>query len=202
MRNRFELNDNLTTPFRQALARAQEKRNALPAPIVDIRLYCDESFGIGRLAKIRFVAFDCIALDRALDIFTGDDIAFSHRTDCPQNLDLFVPNGGGIKAGRWLHRDQREKLQHMVLHHVPQRAGIVIKTCATFKPDCLAYGDLDMRNCIGVPQGFKQHIAKTQCHQVLNSFLAQIMIDAERSFFGEYSIDGVIDMARRCKIIA
>ena len=55
---------------------------------------------------------------------------------------------------------------------------------------------------IGIPQRLEQHVAKTQCHQVLDRFLAQIMIDPESSAFGEHRVHGIVDRAARFKIVA
>ena len=45
-----------------------------------------------------------------------------------------------------------------------------------------------------VPQRLEQDIGKAQRHEVLDGFLAQIMVDTEGAFFGEYRVDGIIDM--------
>ena len=82
----------------------------------------------------------------------------------------------------------------MVLDHVTQRAGIVIKASASLEPDSLADSNLHMRDSIGVPQRLKHHIGKAQRHQVLDGFLAQIMVDTEGALFGEYRVDGVINV--------
>ena len=108
MRDWLELDDNLTAPFGEALSGAQEEWHALPAPIVDISLDRDEGFGVRWLAKIAFVAFDRIAIDRAVGIFARDHIALNNWTERAQDLDLLVADGGRIKACRRLHCGQRE----------------------------------------------------------------------------------------------
>ena len=151
MRHRLELDDNLAAPLGQALAGTQEKRNALPAPVIDVGLDCDERFGVGRLAKVGVVAADRRALDRTFAILADNDIALDYRAKRAQHLDLFVADGGCIQIGGRLHRGQRQQLQHMILHHVAHRAGVIVKASATLQPDGFANGYLDMLNSVGVP---------------------------------------------------
>ena len=90
----------------------------------------------------------------------------------------------------------------MVLHHIAQRASVIVKACASFKADGLTDGNLHMRNGVGVPERLEQHIRKSQRHKVLDSFLTQIMVNAESALFGEYRVDRVVDMARGGQVIA
>src|SRR3546814_5504961 len=83
-----------------------------------------------------------------------------------------------------LHRDDREQLQHVVLHHVAQRADAVIIGHAPLEPDRLGDGDLDMVDRLRVPQRFEQPVGKAQREQILDRFLAEIMVDAEDAVLG------------------
>ena len=164
MGNGFELDHDFAAAFGQTFPGAQEKRHALPPPIVDIGFNRDKGFGVGGLAEIRVIAFDRLAVDRTVIILPGHDVTFDNRTKRAQDLHLFIAYGRRIQTCRWLHRRQRQQLQHMVLHHVPQRAGIVIKSSPPLEPHGLAHGNLHMLNGIGIPKRFKQHVGKTKRH--------------------------------------
>jgi hypothetical protein len=99
---------------------------------------------------------------------------------------------GGELGGR-LHRDQREELQHVVLHHVAQRARAVIEAHAAFKAHGFGHGDLHMLDMRGVPQRLEHDVGKAQRQKVLHRFLAQIVVDAEDAVFGEGARHGIVD---------
>ena len=54
----------------------------------------------------------------------------------------------------------------------------------------------------GVPQGFEQDIGEAQRQQVLDRFLAQVVVDAEDLAFGERAADGVVDDGGAGRIVA
>src|SRR3546814_1187282 len=72
------------------------------------------------------------------------DVLCAHLAQGSQQLDLLVADRGRRHARRRLHRDDREQLEHMVLHHVLQRADAVIIGYAAFQADGFGDGDLDM----------------------------------------------------------
>ena len=83
----------------------------------------------------------------------------------------------------------------MVLDHVAERAGLVIIIAAALEPDRLRDGDLDMVDVRAVPQRLEQRIGEAQSEQVLDRFLAEIMVDPEGAVLGERRRHRVIDFA-------
>jgi hypothetical protein len=65
------------------------------------------------------------------------------------------------------------------LHHVPERAGLVVIAGPAFKSHGFSHRDLHMVDMRRVPQWLIKRIGEAQRHQVLNRFLAQIMVYAE-----------------------
>ena len=90
----------------------------------------------------------------------------------------------------------------MVLHHVAQRAGFVVEAVAAFEPHGLADGDLHMVDTLRVPQRLEHRVGEAQRHQVLDRFLAQIVVDAENPVFVERAGDRIVDDARAGEIVA
>ncbi len=64
----------------------------------------------------------------------------------------------------------------MVLHHIAQRARLVIIPAAPFHADAFGHGDLHMVYVLAVPERFKQSIGKADRHQVLHGFFAEVMV--------------------------
>ena len=81
----------------------------------------------------------------------------------------------------------------MVLHHVAQRARLVVISAAPFDAERLGDGDLHMVDMRVVPHRLEQRVGEAQRHQVLHRFLAEIMIDAEDRRFGKDAADRVVD---------
>ena len=204
MRHTFELDENLGRTLRHALAGTQVERHPGPTPIVDMRLQRDERFGRRGMAQFVDIARHRLAVRRAGGILAGDDaIADVVRPDPPQraqHLDLLVANRGRVEVGRRLHRDQRDQLQHVVLDHVAQRARPVVIIAAPFQPHGLGDGDLDMVDMRRIPQRFEQRIGKAQRQQILDGFLAQIMVDPIGPRFGKGDRHRVVDLAARGEV--
>ena len=84
---------------------------------------------------------------------------------------------------RRLHGDQRHELQHVVLHHVAQRAGFVVVRPAAFDANRFGHGDLHVVDVRGVPQRLEQRVREAQRQQVLHRFFAEVVVDAEHLVF-------------------
>ncbi len=90
----------------------------------------------------------------------------------------------------------------MVLDHVAERAGLVVVAAPPLDADRLGHGDLDVIDHRAVPQGLEQAVGEPQDHQVLDGFLAEIMVDPEDLLLGEDPADRIVDGARRGEIMA
>ncbi len=204
--DRLELDHDFGLAFRHPLAGAQVEGDALPAPIVDIGLYRDEGFRGRWLAQFVGIAGDDLAAHGARRILAAHTMRLDgfggHRAQRAQRLHLFIAHRGRVHAGGRLHGDDRQNLEHMVLHHVAQRADAVIIGDAAFQAHGFADSDLDMVDAGRVPQGFEHQIAKAQRQQVLDGFLAQIMVDAENLILFEQRADAVIDLLGGSQILA
>jgi hypothetical protein len=91
----------------------------------------------------------------------------------------------GVAGGRRLHRDHRQQLQRMVLHHVAQRTGAVVEVAARAHADGLGQRDLDVGDALAPPQRFEQRVAEAQRRQVLHRRLAQVVVDAVGLLLGK-----------------
>ena len=81
----------------------------------------------------------------------------------------------------------------MVLEHISNRTIIVIVGGAVVYPQGFRYCYLDIVDITVVPERFKNHICKTQGHQILDGFLAKIMINPVHLIFPEYREQFIID---------
>src|SRR3546814_12463075 len=93
---------------------------------------------------------------------TRTDTLFPYTT-------LFRSNGIGIEGVGRLHRGHREKLEHMVGHHVPQRAGGIVEAPAMLDADRLGGRDLNAMDMVAIPYRLEQAVGEAQHHDVMRS---------------------------------
>ena len=190
------------------LAGAQEKRHVGPAPVVDVRAQRDECFGAAARRHVVFfeVALHRLAVHRAGGVLAAHGIASDvlgrHRTQRAQHLELFVTDRVRIERHRRLHRDDAQQLQQVVLHHVAQRAGLVVETRAAAHADRFRDRDLHALDIRRLPQRAENRIAEAQHHQVLHGFLAEVVVDPVDLRFVEMLADRRVDFLRGRQIVA
>ena len=90
----------------------------------------------------------------------------------------------------------------MVLYHIAHCARLVIIPPAPANTNCFSNGDLNVINELRIPKRFKQHIAKSHSHQVLNRFFTQVVVDAIHLIFAEVFGQGRIQGTRGLQILA
>ena len=67
----------------------------------------------------------------------------------------------------------------MVLHHVPQGAGALVVAGPVFDPHRFSGGDLDVGDVVAVPDRLEDRVGEAHHQDVLDRFLAQVVVDAE-----------------------
>ena len=117
-----------------------------------------------------------------------------------QHLELLVAHRIGRGAGRRLHRQDAQQLQHVILHHVAQRAGLVIEPAAPPDSELLGHGDLHVADAATAPHRLEQRVAEAQRQQVLHRLLAEVVIDAIDLLLAETLRHLLIDALRRSAI--
>ncbi len=71
----------------------------------------------------------------------------------------------------------------MVLEHVPQNSGLVKIAGTVFHSDGFGCRDLDVVDVVGIPDRLKNHVGKAQQKDVLDGFLAEVVVNAVNLFF-------------------
>ena len=208
VRCRPEVDHDACIPRRQAFAGAYVKRHAGPAPVGDFSAQGHKGFGlaVGRYAGLVRVRRHRCAVAAAADVLAAHHVLlqglWGPGFEGAQDLELFVANRVGVGVDGRLHADGAEQLQGVVLHHVAQRAGVVVKSAALFNAQVFRHGDLDVGNVLATPQGLKQRIAKAQCKQVLYRGFAEVMVDTEHLLFAEHAAHGFVDGAVGGQVMA
>ena len=66
----------------------------------------------------------------------------------------------------------------MIRNHIAQCAGSIVITAARFNAEPFGNRDLNVVNIVSIPNRFKNAVAEAKNQNVLNGFLAEIMVDA------------------------
>ena len=168
-----------------ALAGADVKRHASPAPVGDLGAQGDKGFGAAGGVDAFFfqVAWHGLAVHIARAVLATDHVLAQGLRrpafEGAQHFEFFIADRIGMGIDGRFHGDGAQQLQRMVLHHVAQRAGGFVKAAAFFHAQFFGNGDLDVGDVLAPPQGLEQGIAKAHGKQVLHRRLAQVMVDAK-----------------------
>ena len=82
----------------------------------------------------------------------------------------------------------------MVLDYVAGCTDAIVVTGTATYTDVLGHGDLDVVNVVVVPQRLKHHVGEANREDVLNGFLAEVVVDAEHSIGREHRLDDVVKL--------
>src|SRR5713226_2246625 len=184
VRSAAELDHDLRGALSETLAGTKIKGDACPAPVVDQQFASDKGFGFGSGIHVGLFA---VAGHRLITQFSGRVLSANHGlrhhfqiegADGLQNLQFFIADGGGIKRGGRLNRNQRGELENVALNHVAEGAGGFIKTAAALDTERFRCGDLHVINVIAIPKRLEDAVAKAQYEKVLHRVFAEVVIDA------------------------
>src|SRR6202021_338785 len=71
-----------------------------------------------------------------------------------------------------------------------------IKSAAMFNADKFGGGDLHVIDVSAVPQRFDHAVGEAKYHQILDSFLTEVMVDAENLLFSEDLLELFVQLLR------
>ena len=106
------------------------------------------------------------------------DVSRRQRPHRPKDLDLLAALGVGGKARWWFHRQQRDHLEEMILHHIAQAASPP-------NAELLRQRDLHAGHVVAVPDRLKKGIGESEVEDALHRFLAEKVVDTEDRVLGK-----------------
>ncbi len=206
MRRALELDPDLGDTLGQALARADVERHVRPAPVVDEQPQRGERLGQRprRDALLFAITRHVLAEHPALRVLPAhrgtSHLLVEDRPDRAQDLDLLVAHGIGLEGERRLHRDEREQLQHVVLHHVAQGARPLVVRATALDADLLGHRDLDRVDQVGVPHRFEDRVGEAEGEDVLDRLLAEVVVDPVDLVLTENALEDACQLARGLEV--
>lgn len=208
MGDRVEADGDIGDALGHALAGADVERHAGPAPVLNLK--GDGGVGVGH--GLRVDAFflaeagEIFAADAGRAVLAGDgvlvDFAVLVGPNGAEEFGAFVADGGGFEDGAGFHGDGGENLEQVVLDHVAESAGFLVVAAAAFDADRLGGGDLDVVDVLAVPERLEERIAEAEGENVLDGFLAEVVIDAVELVFGEVLVELIFEFAGAGLVVA
>ena len=111
-------------------------------------------------------------------------------------------DGLGGKVGGGLHGGDGEELHHVVLHHVAHGADAVVESASSTDSFLFGDGDLDVVDEVTVPDGFPDGVCKTEVEEILDRFLAEVVVDTEEIGFVEAGVKVGDELASGGEVVA
>mmetsp|Transcript_9038 Transcript_9038/g.25336 ORF Transcript_9038/g.25336 Transcript_9038/m.25336 type:complete len:544 (-) Transcript_9038:129-1760(-) len=175
-----ELHPDLGQPAVEGLARLHEERDAVPAGVADVQRSGGEGRAQGVLRHRLVVEVPRQPHVAVLPpgVLPEDDVLEGDGPHGLEHFDLLRADVLGPEAHGGLHGEQRQHLQQVVLHDVPDDAVVVEVAPAALGAEVLAEDDLHVADELPVPQGLEHEVAEAQHDEVLHQFLAQVVVDA------------------------
>ena len=89
----------------------------------------------------------------------------------------------------------------MRLHHVADRAGLLVERSAALDADLLRDGDLHVVDVAAVPHRLEQPVREAEREDVLDGLLAHVVVDPEDLLLVEDAVDDLVQVPRRGEAI-
>src|SRR6266700_7736870 len=89
----------------------------------------------------------------------------------------------------------------MVLHHVANGAGLVVKTSAALYAEVLCHSDFYALDVVAIPKSFDKSVGETEGQQVVNRSLAKVVVNAKDIGLIERPKQNLVQLLRRREIV-
>ena len=90
----------------------------------------------------------------------------------------------------------------MILNDVTNSAGLVIERAPAADVERLGHRDLDAGDVVAPPDGLQERVCESEVEQILDSLLAQEVIDPEDRRLGKHAMDGGVQGAGAGQVAA
>ena len=94
-----------------------------------------------------------------------------------------------------------QHLKQMVLHHVADRSGLIVKSTAALNAEILRHRDLHALDVVAVPKRLQKSVGKAEEQHVVDRPFAEIMIDAKDVSFVEDAQQNPVQFLRGCEVV-
>ena len=164
----------------------------MPTPGIDFQLERRKGLRLGIRRHARLVA---ITAELA-----AHEVLRLERRDGLEHFHLFIANGFAIGADGRLHRQVGQDLEQMILHHVADRAGLIVKCAAALHAEILRHRDLHALDVLAIPERLEHRVGEAEEQHVVDGLLSEVMVNAEDALLVERFEQNPVEPLRRGEI--
>ena len=125
------------------------------------------------------------------------------RTQRLEHRHLLRAHRLGVERGGRLHGHHGEHLQHVVLQHVRERAGlVVVGGPAALHAQLLGHGDLDQLDVLPVPQRLEDGVVEAEPEDVLDRLFSEVVIDPVDLELAQVVVQVLVELHRALQVVA
>src|SRR5580765_3623632 len=88
----------------------------------------------------------------------------------------------------------------MILDHITNGSGLLVKLSSAGHAKFLSHGDLHTLHIVAVPDGLKKRIGKTKVKQICNRFFPQVVVNSKNPRFRESLLQSRIQHLGRSQV--
>ena len=88
----------------------------------------------------------------------------------------------------------------MVLQDVADRADALVERAATLHVERLRHRHLHAADVVAVPHRLEERVREAEHEEILDRFLAEVVVDAEDVVLGEHLVEGLVEVDRRLQV--
>src|SRR3954463_1287268 len=159
------------------LAGSDVERHAGPTPRLDLEAERDERLDPGVRRHALRLAIPVV--------LAADDVVRPQRPDGLEQPHPLRQEHVAVESARWLHRDEGEDLQQVVLHDIARRADRVVEPATVADAEILGHRDLHALHEVPVPQRFEERVGEPEVREVLDGLAPEEVVDPEDRVLGE-----------------
>src|SRR3954447_3365819 len=90
----------------------------------------------------------------------------------------------------------------MILNHVANGAGLIVKSSSPLDAEVLCHGDLNALDIVAIPERLNKRVREAKDQQVIHRPLAQVMVDSKDISFVEVVKQNLVQFCCGFKIMS
>src|SRR5581483_2573581 len=124
------------------------------------------------------------------------------RWNRAEYFDLFIADGVAMQPSGRLHGQKSYNLKHVVLDHIADGLGGVVKLTTPLDAELFSHRDLHTLDEIPIPDRLQKTIGEAKEQKIQDCFFTEVVVDPKDSRFRKHRMKCGIQLLGRSKIVS